>query len=302
MAGIITLSGLTCCKHTAVSSGEEVRSSIPVTVSTVRTQQMITYHELSGTSTFLFKATIKAPVTGYVESMEINPGDAIEKNQLLFKIKTKEATAIINDTLNNLNFSGIVNVRTTAAGLISSIDHPKGDYVAEGDQLCQIAFPESLVFVLDVPFELAGTISLNTPCEVVLPDSQVIKGIIKSHLSSMSSSSQTERFIVKLNKHKNLPENLVGKIKIVKESVKTAVCLPKTCILTDETIQSFWVMKLINDSLAVKVPVITGISDEKYIQIITPVFSASDFFLTSGNYGLGDTAYVKVIKSTLNEQ
>ena len=45
----------------------------------------------------------------------------------------------MGDSLNNMNFSGIVEVKAATAGLISSIEHSKGDYVAEGDQLCQVA-------------------------------------------------------------------------------------------------------------------------------------------------------------------
>ena len=61
-------------------------------------------------------------------------------------------------------------------------------------------------------------------------------------------------------------------------------------------------MKLINDSVAVKVPVTTGISEAEYIQIISPEFNASDLFLSSGNYGLADTVNVKVINSAGNEK
>jgi hypothetical protein len=296
---IIIISG---CKQSGDNSEKSIHSGIPVTVSPVRTGQMVTYMELSATSVFLFKAVIKAPVTGFIDSIEVNQGDAVEKNQLLFTIKTKEASAIEADSLNNLKFSGIISVKAVTAGLILSIEHPKGDYVAEGDQLCQVAVPGSLVFILDVPFELAGSVRLNTPCEIVLPDSAVIRGIIKSRLSSMTSSSQTERLIVRLTKPESLPENLVGKIRIVKESVKTAVSLPKTSILTDETMQSFWVMKLINDSTAVKVPVTTGISQGEYIRITSPEFKPSELFLTSGNYGLGDTANVKVLRTASHEQ
>ena len=117
----------------------------------------------------------------------------------------------------------------------------------------------------------------------------------------MSVNSQTERFIVKLEKPTLLPENLTGKIRIVKESVKSATSLPSSCILTDETMQQFWVMKLINDSLAVKVPVTTGLKEEDYVQIVRPEFKVSDLFLTSGNYGLGDTVNVKVINKTGHE-
>jgi hypothetical protein len=234
---------------------------LPVTVSPVHIGQMVNYIELSATSEFLFKAAIKSPATGYVDDILVTQGDAVEQNQALFTIRTKEAAAIIQDTLNNINFTGIVNVKAATSGLISSIEHPKGDYVAEGDQLCQIAITESFVFILDVPFELSGFIKLQSPCEIVLPDNQSLKGIIKTSFPSMSVNSQTERFIVKLAESKNLPENLTGKIRIVKESVKSAISLPKSCILTDETMQQFWVMKLLNDSMSVKVLVTKGITD-----------------------------------------
>ncbi len=302
VAVLLGLIVLTSCKHAAQNSEKVVRSNIQVNVSHVRTGQMVKYMELSATSAFLFKAAIKSPVTGYIESLAINQGDAVAKNQLLLSIKTKEASALRNDSTNDLKFNGIVNVHAATAGLISTIEHPKGDFVAEGDQLCQIIIPESFVFILDVPFELTGSVRLNAPCEIVLPDSQLLKGIIKSRFPSMSGNSQTERFIVRLAQPKSLPENLTGKIRIVKEAVKEAVSLPKSCILTDETMQSFWVMKLANDSMAVKVPVTTGISEEGYLQVTQPVFKASDLFLSTGNYGLGDTVFVKVLKTPVHEQ
>jgi hypothetical protein len=299
LAGLIIIAG---CRHTENRSGEVIRNGIPVTVSPVHIGPMINFIELSATSEFLFKAAIKSPATGYVDDMLVNQGDAVERNQTLFTIRTKEAAAIVPDSLNSISFTGIVNVKTATAGLILSIEHPKGDYVAEGDQLCQVAITESFVFILDVPFELSGFIRLHSPCEIVLPDSQSIKGIIKASFPSMAVNSQTERFIVKMAEPKSLPENLTGKIRIVKESVKSATSLPKSCILTDETMQQFWVMKLINDSVSVKVPVTTGITDGENVQVIRPVFSTSDLFLASGNYGLGDTVYVKVINNILNEK
>ena len=302
IAGVIGTTVVIGCKQVVNNSEKATHSGIPVTVSSIRTGQMVVNMELSATSVFLFKATIKAPITGYIDDMLINQGDAVDKDHLLFTIRTKEASAMIGDSLNNLKFNGVVNVKAATAGLILSVDHPKGDYVAEGDQLCQIADPSSLVFVLDVPFELSDAVSLNVPCEVSLPDNKLINGIVKSRFPSMAGNSQTERFIVKLVEQKNLPENLIGEIKIVKELVKSAVSLPKSCILTDETMQNFWVMKVINDSMAVKVPVTKGISEDKFVQITQPAFNTSDLFLTSGNYGLGDTAYIKVIKVTDHEQ
>jgi hypothetical protein len=263
---------------------------------------MFSYLELTATSAFLFKAVVKAPVTGYIENIYISQGEGVVNNNRLFTIKTKEASAIMNDSLNNMKFRGIVDINAAVSGLISSIEHPKGDYVVEGDQLCQIAIPESFVFILDIPFELSGSLKLNTRCQIVLPDGHAIQGMIRSRFPSMAGSSQTERFIVKISESVSLPENLIAEVRIINESVDNAVSLPKSSILTDETMKNFWVMKLINDSTAVKVLVTTGISEKDNVQIIMPVFKDTDLFLYSGNYGLGDTTNVKVTKILDHEQ
>jgi multidrug efflux pump subunit AcrA (membrane-fusion protein) len=300
--GILSLILITGCRKTVTNSGKATLTAVPVTVSPLENGRMSSYIDLSAKSAFLFKAAVKAPVTGYIENMQISQGDAVKNSSLLFTIKTKEASAIIDDSVGGLKFKGIVNVNAAVAGLISSIEHPRGDYVAEGDQLCQIAIPESFVFILDIPYEVSGSIKLNTRCEIVLPDGHLVDGIIKSRFPSMESSSQTERFIVKLTESINLPENLIAKVRIIKETIDKAVSLPKSSILADETLQNFWVMKLINDSTAVKVPVTTGINDKDNVQIKMPVFKDTDLFLSSGNFGLGDTANVKVIKTLSHEQ
>ena len=66
--------------------------------------------------------------------------------------------------------------------------------------------------------------------------------------------------------------------------------------MCDETQTQFWVMKLVKDSLAIKIPIEKGAETKDSVQIVKPVFSVNDKIVISGNYGLADTALVKVIK------
>jgi hypothetical protein len=59
---------------------------------------------------------------------------------------------------------------------------------------------------------------------------------------------------------------------------------------------NFWVMKLINDSTAVRVPVTKGISSDDIIEIVSPLFNLTDRIINSGQYGLADTAFVTINK------
>jgi hypothetical protein len=55
-------------------------------------------------------------------------------------------------------------------------------------------------------------------------------------------------------------------------------------------------MKLVHDSLAIKTPITKGAETKDSVQVKSPVFSETDRILISGNYGLPDTALVKVIR------
>ena len=71
--------------------------------------------------------------------------------------------------------------------------------------------------------------------------------------------------------------------------------LPKSCVLSDEMMKEFWVMKLINDSTAIKIPVIVGNKNSERIEVLSPQFNSADKIISKGNYGLPDTAFVSII-------
>ena len=71
--------------------------------------------------------------------------------------------------------------------------------------------------------------------------------------------------------------------------------LPKAAVLSDEVQNQFWIMKMINDSIAVKVPVKKGMETNDNVEIVSPPLSSTDKILLTGNYGLPDTAKVKVV-------
>lgn len=293
---ILFLYCLSGCGGRQETGEKEIRVKVPVTVESISIASISDYLELNATSSFLVKSIIKSPIAGYIEDIRITQGDKVVKNEVLFRIRSKESAALLKDSLNPYSFSGLITLKSNLNGIILSVDHPRGDYVQEGDQLTSIADPSSFVYILDVPYEFISSVKLSGSCEISLPDGHTMKGILFSRLPSIAPGSQTQRYIIHTSGTQNMPENLIAKIRIVKQTIPEAVLLSKSCILADEVMQHFWVMKMISDSVAVKIPVTTGLMSGDDIQITSPSFSASDFFLSSGNYGLGDTVKVTVIK------
>lgn len=291
---LVSLLSFSGCRAPKEDNEESYHSRVPVTVTGIQTGVMTDAEDLIATTSFMHKAVVKASVAGYIEDVSITPGDVVSKNKLICNLKTKEAAALHYDSTNALSFKGIVHITASTEGTIISVDHSRGDYVMEGDQLCTIALPGSLAIIVEVPFELSRFVVTGQNYTVILPDGNTIEAAVRSRLPGVTGTSQTQRFILQSKQNLNLPENLLVKVRIVKNVVDNAVFLPKSCVLSDEVMKQFWVMKMINDSLAVRVNVTCGLIQDDRIQITTPTFTASDLILSSGNYGLSDTATVLV--------
>jgi biotin carboxyl carrier protein len=286
------------CHHADVTT-DVVEVKTPVTVTTVSKAPISEHISLNATSSYLKKNIVKSNIAGFIEKNFVSLGDYVEAGKPLFIIKTKEAEALSQvsirsrDTL--FTFKGEITVRAAASGTITEVNRQTNDYVNDGDQLAVIADQSSFVFLLNIPFEFNKYASAGTPCTILLPDSSVIPGTIGTKLSIVDPASQTQPLIVKPGPHTMLPESLLVSVSLAISIKLNAQVLVKTAVLSDETMEHFWVMKLINDTTAVKVPVIKGISAGEKIEIISPVFDAADRIINSGHYGLPDTAYVTIL-------
>jgi hypothetical protein len=162
--------------------------------------------------------------------------------------------------------------------------------------LATISNRNSLVFLLDLPYELNQIIKQNGNLNVLLPDGTSLTGSVSGTMPAVDSLAQTQRYIIKVPIGKDIPEGLIAKVKLSKLSHPNAQVLPKSAVLANETEDEFWVMKLINDSTAVKVNVRKGIENSITTEVLSPKFSTMDRIITSGNYGIADTAKVKIQK------
>jgi multidrug efflux pump subunit AcrA (membrane-fusion protein) len=288
------------CKSKTIeetTTEEELETITPVTVTSVSTEPMVEYIELNATSTFLQNAFIKANANGYITSVNAQVGKIVSAGQNVFVLKTKEAQSIgnaINVLDSSFKFSGIIHIKSGITGYVSEINHQVGEYVQEGEQLAAINDLKSFVFILNLPYELRPYVLNKGTAELLLPDGKIVIGRIASAMPVVDSASQTQNIVLRVTE-RNLPANLIAKVKVVKTARSNTISLPKQSVLSDETQTNFWVMKLMDDSTAVKVTVTKGLELNDKIEIISPKFSVSDKFLLTGNYGLADTAKVKIV-------
>jgi multidrug efflux pump subunit AcrA (membrane-fusion protein) len=278
-------------------TAEEVQT--PVTVTTISNEPLVEYVDLNATSTFMQGNIIKSSANGYIQSIHVKLNEIVRAGQLAFTLKTKEAKALGN-TINLLDssfrFSGLIKVFATTTGYISQLDHKAGDYVQDGEQLAALTDAKSFGFLLNLPYELRPYISANKTVDLELPDKTHLKGVVSTIMPVLDSASQTLAVKISVNPTVTIPQNLIAKVRIVKSARTNAPSLPKAAVLADEAQTNFWVMKMIDSVTAVKVAIVKGMESGDKVEILRPQFSPTDKILLTGNYGLADTAKVKIVK------
>ncbi|MFV8393265.1 efflux RND transporter periplasmic adaptor subunit [Flavobacterium sp. LB2P6] len=277
-----------------------IDASVPVTLTTIDTRSIQSYIDLNATAAYLVKNVIKANATGYLNSVNVASNDYVSNGAVLFSIKTREAK-VLGNTINkidpSLNFGGAIKVRANTNGFVTSVNVQQGDYVQDGDPLVSINDSNSFAIVLSLPYEFKKYVSINEELTVILPDSTLVKAKVQKYMPTVDATSQTQSVILKVIGKHDIPENLIVKVRINKSSNLKTVSLPKAAVLSNETETDFWIMKLINNNTAIKIPIKKGVETQDKVEILSPVLTPEDKILLSGNYGVADTIKVKVIKA-----
>lgn len=294
---IFIIASFTACNHKQ-NNEEDIPPRSTVSVTTIQKGTMMHGEQLSATAQYLRHYTVAAPVAGYVHFVKINFNDHVTKGQLLYTLETKERKALgnINSDATNPNY-GLINVYAPMSGIVTAIPQSQtGVFVTEGSALCNISDINSLYFQLNIPYEYSKYVKPNTSCVITFPDNTTINARLKNPIIQANTGLQTIPYMAMPEMNRYIPENLITTANLVTYINNDATLLPKTAVLSDELMQKFWVMKLVNDTTAIKVPVTIGTQNDSLVEIKNPILNGNDKILVSGNYGLSDTALVKVLK------
>ncbi len=295
LLGIVAMVFCSCKKK----AEEEaiIHPVIPVTLTKVDTSGISNYVDLNATATYLVKNIIKSNATGYLNTVAIQNNDFVTKGKELFTLKTREAK-VLGTTISkidpSLNFGNPISIKAATDGFISNVNARQGDYVQDGDALATISDVHSFAIVLGLPYPLKSYVNVGNSLQVYLPDGRVISARVKKFMANVDAVSQTQNVVLECNE-KNIPENLIVKVRVIKSTSTKTVSLPKAAVLSDESETNFWIMKMINKDTAIKIPIKKGIENGDKVEILSPKLTIQDQILLTGNYGVNDTIKVRVI-------
>lgn len=292
----LLLTGFLACKNDPSTAENEITAPIKVKTALVRRQSIEEYQIYNGVTRYQKNEDIRANVTGYVSWMPFERGDKIRKGQVFATIRTKEQDALkeaveIDSSL--AKFSKPMRVTSNSTGILSQLNVVANDYVAEGDVLATVSQPHTLEIQVSIPFEKTKNIKVGTPCSIIVQGHPEIDARISSKLTSIDSLGQAQHYLISLS-GQELPENLNVQVKILSKKVENALTIPHEALQTNELLTNFWVIKIVNDSLAVKKKVRPLIQTDSLIQIESDEVKENDMVITQGSYQMQDSTKVSV--------
>lgn len=256
------------------------------------------YITFNGLTLYQKKENVRANVTGYISWLPHKLGSNIRAGQTFATVRTKEQDALaeaikIDSTLAKL--SRPISVLSNGTGVITQLNVQKNDYVAEGDILATISEPKSLVVQVNVPYEYGENIGIGTMCEITLQNQAIIEAKISAILPVIDPVPQSQQFLIELP-NEDLPENLNVQVKTVYREQKNTMAVPHAALQSNELLTDFWVMKIVNDTLAVKQDVRTGLKNDTLIEIVSGNLNINDQVVTEGSYQMQDSTKVSIDK------
>lgn len=250
--------------------------------------------QLNGQVVYLNKTTVSAPIAGYITAVNTALGNRVTAGQVLFKIQTKESKALEKSGITTSNQFGIITVYAGSSGFISSLPiTAPGVFVSEGNTLANILKNRDLVIQVNAPFEYTALLKSQKNIRISLANKENLAAVFYKAMPVIDPVSQTQQLLFKLKQFTPLPENLNLNITFSTKKASNSVLLPKEAVLTNETQDQFWVVKLSNTGLAVKIPIQKGLENKDQIEILKPILNSTDQIILKGAYGLPDSTQVK---------
>ncbi len=168
--------------------GNIIEDRTPVTVTHATVGSLTDVVLLNATSRFLLKTSVKSDVNGYLQKVNIQLGQKVNQGQELFVVRSKESEHLGN-TISRLDssfhFSGLVNIKSPAPGYITELSYQTGDYVQDNEVLATISESSSLVFLLELPFELTNGLLKTKPLSLPFRMVEIYKGTFQSSMPSV---------------------------------------------------------------------------------------------------------------------
>jgi multidrug efflux pump subunit AcrA (membrane-fusion protein) len=316
----LMLSSPSCRKEQDEAQGEDAHPEVKadVRVTQIRAGLFDETTRATGVTSIRKEAQIRSPLTGIIVRFPFFNGDSIKAGMTIAEVRSKESQASMQGAESLLRsadnerakeeaekavalakkMASAVQIQAPFTGILSAKTKNEMEVVSEGDQIASLVDPSSVFFVADVPGSSVRQIHIGNAVVVRFSSrpGKLYEGKVYRIEPQANPNDQTIHVqIVFTRQYGDLEGSLFGEVSIKTGGKKNVLCVPERAILHDDEHNASSVMTVGSDSIAVRVPVTTGLRSDSLVQISSPAIIAGENVLVEGHYGLPDSTKVRIV-------
>ena len=308
-------------KHDDEEGGDGARKDALVSVRTapVTTGNAFSVVMSAGKTEAIRKQKLYSPIAGRVTTLKVLEGTIVKAGEVMATILSKESQAALAGAQGLLRAATTEQQRTEAArtmelaraserslsvsaafdGVVAERSVSEGELVAENAELLTIVDLSSIVFRAEIPLRDLERVRPGAAATIRFASlrGRAFNGEVDAILPQSDAQSQTVAVRIRFPHvptadRPDLRTDVAGVAEIVVDKHAGALFVPKSALLRDDERNTFSVVTVNEDSVAIIVPVTVGVSSDSTVEVHSPLLHAGLSVIVEGNYALADSTRV----------
>ncbi len=299
------------------------KAVVTVKIAAVREHDAILTVSALGKTDALRKEKIYSPIAGKIVKFKAFEGTQVHRGDVVAVIQAKESNAAILGAESMVRSAATpdqkaeadrtlrlakstqtsVNVLAKFDGIVSTRSVSEGELVVENGELMTVLDLSTIDFLADVPLRDLSPVKNGQRAFIQfqsIPDIE-FPAVVDAINPQSDSQSQTVkvrlRFLPMQASHQSLLRTeIIGIVAIVTGFRPHALFVPKAALLRNDENNSYSIMTMTVDSLAITLPVIIGTATDSTVEVRGSGLRSGMSVITEGNYSLADSTRVTVTR------
>lgn len=303
-----------CSREEAPRNQANTSPGLLVSAAPVMRALMRSEVTLLGTTVALKQVTVRAPASGFLSDLTVQPGDFVKRGQLVARLMTREdaaakagmtiaaqldpadSAATAKAVQRYVSSSGIP-VTARDRGVVAKRLASDGQFVNEFDPVIELVDPHSIYVEAQAPLNIMGSIRLGQTVTISSPAlAKPIPAKVAAILPSTSQSSQT--FPVRIALDSSAPPlsevGIAVQVAVLTAALPEALVIPIAALFVNPETHMNYAFVVGKDRQAHRRPIEIGIRDQARAQVLGGL-GAGETVITSGGYALSDGLTVRAI-------
>ena len=308
--------------HSSEEAGEQAaKAVVAVKMDNVAERDALLSVSALGKTDALRKEKVYSPIAGKIIAMKVYEGTEVKRGDIVAVIQSKESNAAIMGAERMMNSASTPEDRTEAGkvlklaestqnsvnvtarfdGAVSARNASEGELVVENGELLTIIDLSTIDFIADVAVHDMQSVKIGQQSEIEFQSvpGKKFHAIVDAIDPQSDIQSQTVKVRLRFLREKgeetsNLRTEMIGTAAIVTGIRHHALFVPKSALLRDDENNSYSVVTMTADSLALSIPVSVGTETDSSVEVVGGNIRAGMPVITEGNYSLADSTRVTV--------